>query len=246
MLRRVHSIILLLALLVGGVGMHYVQAAKYVITVRSNPATAGKVQVGSYTATTSQSYQYPSPTTVTVKAIPNTGYKFVNWSNGSTSTASSISVNLANNNGKTYVANFAIKTYTITFKNADGTTLQTLTVNHGATPSYSGSTPTKASTAQYSYTFKGWDKAIAAATADAVYTATYTATTRSYTIKFVNNGTTLQTSTLQYGATPSYTGATPTKTATAQYTYTFSGWSPTIVAATANATYTAQFSAGYC
>ena len=242
MTRRLHRIVLLLALLFGGVGMNYVQAAKYVITVRSNPTAGGKVQVGSYTATTSSTYQYQSPTTVTVKALPNTGYKFVNWSNGSTSTASSISVNLANNNGKTYVANFTIKTYTITFKNADGTTLQTLTVNHGAPPSYSGSTPTQASTAQYSYTFKGWDKTIAAATADAVYTATYTATTRSYTIKFVNGSTTLQSSTLQYGATPSYTGATPTKTATAQYTYTFSGWSPTIAKVTGNATYTAQFS----
>jgi hypothetical protein len=47
---------------------------------------------------------------------------------------------------------------------------------------------------------------------------------------------------VNYGVTPSYNGTTPTKTATAQYSYTFNNtWSPAIVPATADATYTAQF-----
>lgn len=52
----------------------------------------------------------------------------------------------------------------------------------------------------------------------------------------------MKTDTVNYNETPVYARATPTKTATAQYSYTFNNtWSPTIVPATAAATYTAQF-----
>lgn len=77
--------------------------------------------------------------------------------------------------------------YTITWKNWDGTTLATTSVLKGATPSYTGSTPTRPSTAEYAYTFSGWTPAITAATANKTYTATYTSTPR-YTITFNANG----------------------------------------------------------
>ena len=65
-----------------------------------------------------------------------------------------------------------------------------------------------------------------------------------YTIRFLNyDGTELQSSQVEEGEMPVYTGVTPTRTADEYYTYTFKGWSPTIVAATANADYTAQFTA---
>ena len=65
----------------------------------------------------------------------------------------------------------------------------------------------------------------------------------AYTITFVDgNGNTLQTDYIEDGDTPVYSGSTPTKTADASYIYTFTGWSPAITAATADATYTAQFS----
>ena len=64
----------------------------------------------------------------------------------------------------------------------------------------------------------------------------------SYTIKFVNDdGTLLQEGLVDEGEMPVYEGATPTKAATAQYTYTFDKWVPEIVAAVADATYTASY-----
>lgn len=64
----------------------------------------------------------------------------------------------------------------------------------------------------------------------------------NYTITWKNyDGSTLKTEQVTYGDTPAYTGATPTRQSSGCTEYTFSGWSPTIVTATGNATYTATF-----
>lgn len=73
-------------------------------------------------------------------------------------------------------------TYTITFKNYDGSVLQTLTkVEKGVTPEYTADTPTKPEDDSFIYTFDGWTPAIVPAVADATYTATYKATEKSST-----------------------------------------------------------------
>ncbi len=66
-----------------------------------------------------------------------------------------------------------ITSYTITWKNWDGTELATTTVNAGEVPAYTGETPTKAETQHYTYEFTGWDPAPAAVTEDTVYTAQF-------------------------------------------------------------------------
>ena len=67
-------------------------------------------------------------------------------------------------------------------------------------------------------------------------------TVNKYTITFQNyDGTELQSGDIEYGQTPTYTGVTPTKPATAEFTYEFSGWDPTIGPVTGEETYTAQF-----
>ena len=133
-----------------------------------------------------------------------------------------------------------IPKYIVTFKNGD-TTLLTIEVEENQIPVYTGETPEKAETAQYTYIFAGWNETLVAATEDATYTAKFTETVRKYTVTFKNGDEVLQTSEVEYGTVPTYTGKTPEKTETAQYTYTFAGWDVTPVAVTGNATYTATF-----
>jgi len=141
-----------------------------------------------------------------------------------------------------YYAQFSSTTrsYTITFKNWDGTVLSTQSVAYGSTPT-APSNPTKPSDSQYTYAFAGWDSTVSAVTGDKTYTATYTPTTRSYTITWLNwDGSSLGTTNVAYGQTP-VAPVTPTKPSTAEYTYTFAGWTPAVSAVTGAATYTATF-----
>ena len=112
----------------------------------------------------------------------------------------------------------------------------------GEIPVYTGETPTKATTVEYTYTFIGWTPELVRVTTDATYTATYTATKRKYQIHFLNyNGTELQLLQVEYGSVPEYTGETPTRPSTAQYNYVFDGWNPEIVSVTKDANYTATY-----
>ncbi|MBO4788482.1 MAG: hypothetical protein J5531_06225, partial [Lachnospiraceae bacterium] len=135
-----------------------------------------------------------------------------------------------------------LKEFTIKFVNEDGEELQSTKVAYGTKPTYAGTTPTKEETAQYRYVFDGWTPEIVEVTGEATYTAKFAEKTKSYTIKFVNeDGTELQSSAVDYGKKPEYTGATPTKAADSQYTYTFKEWSPEIVTVTGEATYKATY-----
>lgn len=100
--------------------------------------------------------------------------------------------------------------------------------------------PVKAETAQYTYAFDSWSETFSATvTASVDYVAQWAATTRSYTITFVNyNGAQLEQKSVEYGTIPTYTGATPEKTGS-----TWTGWTPAIVEVTGEATYTATFDA---
>ena len=150
------------------------------------------------------------------------------------------------------------ESYTITWKNGDEILETDNYVPGGAAPEYNGNAPTKGTTAQYTYTFSGWSdgtntyapNALPAVSGDVTYTAQFDSEVNKYTVTWKNGDTVLETDeNVPYGTTPTYNGEAPTKTADAQYTYTFSGWSdgtntyasdalPTV---SGDVTYTAQF-----
>ena len=80
--------------------------------------------------------------------------------------------------------------YTVTWKNEDGTTLETDTnVAEGTTPTYDGETPEKAEDAENTYTFAGWkvgettyalNEALPPVTGDVTYTAQFDATPKAH------------------------------------------------------------------
>ena len=134
------------------------------------------------------------------------------------------------------------KTYNIKFFNDDQTLLQEVVVKDGDVPQYTGETPKKEQTAEFTYTFKDWTPQIVAAHSDANYTATYESAKRKYTITFNNDDGTLLSSTLvEYGTIPT-PPADPTKVSSARYDYEFAGWDKEIVAVTGDETYTATYS----
>lgn len=138
------------------------------------------------------------------------------------------------------------------FYNEDGSTLlYTQAIVDGGDGTYSGSTPTKTSTAQYSYSFAGWSKkpggtadstALQAVTADRSVYAAFTATVRKYTVRFYNGSTLLQTvSNVAYGGSATYTGDTPVSTEGSAEDYPFEGWQPTGKNITGDTSCYAQF-----
>lgn len=74
------------------------------------------------------------------------------------------------------------KTYTATFKNYDGTTLQTVNnVRYGATPSYTAADPTKAEDETNRYEFSGWSPDLSVGiTGNTTYTAQFNAIPKTF------------------------------------------------------------------
>lgn len=136
------------------------------------------------------------------------------------------------------------------FYNEDGSTLlYTQAIVDGGNGAYSGSTPTKTSTAQYTYSFAGWSKkpggaadstALQTVTADRSVYAAFTATVRKYTVYFYNGSTLLQrVDNVPYGGSATYTGTTPVSPEDSSLK--FLGWEPTGENITGNTSCYAQF-----
>lgn len=77
----------------------------------------------------------------------------------------------------TLYAKWEALTYTITWKDHDGTVLETDMVFHGSIPAFNGETPSRQNSETTQYTFMGWTPFISQASEDQVYVATYQAET---------------------------------------------------------------------
>ncbi len=131
--------------------------------------------------------------------------------------------------GGTYIFNFNKSThyleiiyvapeYTVTFKDYDGTVLDTQTVTQGKGAT-APTAPAREGNAQYSYTFKEWDADFSAVTSDLTVTAVYTQTVNNYKVEFVDfDGAVLSTQQVEYGS-----GAKAPENPTREG-YTFKEW----------------------
>lgn len=129
--------------------------------------------------------------------------------------------------------NTLITQYIVTFVNKDGTVLDVQYVDKGERPvdpltreDNPIEIPTLESTVSTDYTFKGWDSELTTIFENTTIRATYTESTRKYTIKYVSYGNVLQESTAEYGTLVSYDGEIPTYTLeeSAYKYYLFDGW----------------------
>ncbi len=148
-----------------------------------------------------------------VTAVPDTGYQFTAWSDTVTANPRQDSAVSSDLN---VTANFSLISYTVEFKDFDGTALKTETVNHGAAAT-APADPTRAG-----YTFSGWNPAVfSSITADQTITAQYNV--NSYTLTFNSNGGS--------GIAPinaNFGSAVTAPTNPTREGYTFAGWSPAV------------------
>ena len=123
---------------------------------------------------------------------------------------------------------WALNKYTVIFYNEDGeTVIKTETLDYGSAIIAPEVEPTKSATAQYTYTFAGWTGYIddMIATEDVSFIAEFDATVNKYTVTFKNeDGSVYSSAEVEYDTEIALPETTPTKTADAQYTYTFTGW----------------------
>lgn len=146
--------------------------------------------------------------TPTMPAVDGVGYTYRGWDN--------LPSNVHNN--VTIVAEYDT-VYAIYCMNGSAL-YDTQWVSYGGNGT-APTNPSKAATAQYTYAFQGWSKSSEATTVDAdafnnitaprTLYAVYTETLRTYTVRWYNGSTLLETdSNVPYGGTATYDGATPT------------------------------------
>ena len=196
---------------------------------------------GEWTEATNEfSYEYKATVEV-VKTVPTReGYTFADWTSEEVEVANGKFTMPAKN--VTLKAKWNINKYTVKWVNWDGSEVRTDTEVPYGTKLEAPANPTRAADAQYTYTFKDWDKPLEKVTKDVTYTAVYDKAVNKYTIKWVNwDGSEVRTDTeVPYG-TKLEAPADPTRAADAQYTYTFKDWTPEVKTVTGDATYKATY-----
>ena len=133
-----------------------------------------------------------------------------------------------------FIVNSYAKSYTVTFVDGDGNLLYITQVLENGEAFYVGETPSKTSTAQYDYTWKGWDRQLKPITSNSTVTATFDSVLRYYTVKFINSDTfeIISEQVISYGGKPT----------TPEIPSGFNAWKPSnIVKVTSDMEYYTQY-----
>lgn len=134
-----------------------------------------------------------------------------------------------------YIPGWKEKHFTITWKDWDGSILETYSVPYGTQAEWLTTNPTREKTIDYTYDFTGWSPALGKVTSDVTYTATYEAKQIKYTIVFAQDGgMEIERHLLARNEMPVCENV-PTRTG-----YILE-WSPALAAVTGNQTYTATW-----
>ena len=208
--------------------------ASYNVALSSLPTAGG---------TTSGAGTFNSGSSVTVTATPNTGYNFINWTDGGIAVSTSANYTFTISSNRTLVANFALPAaqYTVALSSnpsAGGTTSGGGTFN-------TGTSVTVTATPNTGYTFTNWTENGIAVSTNANYqfsiiqnrtlVANFTTATGQNTVLLssnpLNGGTTS-------GGGSFNTGTLVTVTATPNSGYTFTNWTENSVEVSTNANYT--------
>jgi len=198
------------------------------ISVGVNNAGYGTASVT--TATTYGTGIYPVGSKVAISATASTGYHFVAWTVGEDTLATTASYTYTMpDQDVTVTANFAPNKYTVKFI-ADGTEIQSQSLDYGS-PITAPADPTKEG-----YTFKKWNKDVAATVPaeDVTYTAVFEV--NKYKVTFNIEGVEYSSSSMDFGATIT-APADVAKTG-----YTFSGWTTDATVPAHDVAYNATYS----
>ena len=181
------------------------------------PAKGYVVTFKDWNGTVLKSQNVQAGQAATAPANPTrTGYRFTGWDK-----------TFSNINADTIVTAQYIQQFTVTFKDWDGTTLKSQTLDSGSSAT-APSNPTRSG-----YRFTGWDKAFANITTNTTVTAQYI---QQFTVTFKDwDGTTLKSQTVDSG-----TAATAPSDPTRE-DYVFAGWDKAFNHVTGNLTVTATY-----
>lgn len=127
-----------------------------------------------------------------------------------------------------------IRSYTVTFNNADGFKIESGTYEYGKMPSCS-ETPTRVATAEWKYSHKGWKPALDYVTEAATYTAIYDSSKVEYKVTFMNGVTVIEEQMVPYG------DAAVAPTDVTREGYKFVGWNTSFAKVTEALTVKALF-----
>ncbi len=204
---------------------------QYTLTVEANNDAMGTVSGGG-------TYDYNTVRTIT--ASPKDGYKFVKWNDDNTNASRNVTVTADVTYTATFdydIANYTVKHWQQNI-NDDGYT--EVVTDRQTNLSGTIGTTTTAEAKEYTgfdaQPFSQQTIEVSGTVVNIYYNR------KTFAIAWEVDGVTKKNEIVRYGATPVF-GSIPTKDADVQYTYSFTGWTPTPYAAYKDQTYSGSFDA---